>query len=178
MSDIHPQPNNASDVFTQDIPADRPAVTLDRDVFRTPQIVQYKGPRWIEYEKDGSTQRTKKQLLATQAGHGPWVAIWGSMNLDSQLRKLKLGAVLRLRYLGVDDTVEGDRKPHLWEVTATTASMAQVDELRGKAPWPAYERALLDAVERAKAENLARRDAAHAATEEPPPPDDEDRLPF
>lgn len=177
MKGNHPLPSEGADIFTQRVEPDRPAASVNRELLRTPQIVKYIGPRYIEYEKDGAMQKTKKQLFQAQAGHGPWFAVWGTLNLDSQLRQLRLGALIRLRYLGQDENAEADRKPHLWEVSATSATPAAVDKLRAAEPWPSYEAQLLAGIEQAKAEDQARRDARQAAAEVPPPDQDDD-LPF
>lgn len=168
----HPQQQPGDELFTQHVQPDRPAPTLERECLKVPQIVQYKGPRWIEYEKGGEAKKTKKQIFAAQGGTGPWFSVWGSMNLDSQLRQLRPGTLLRLTYLGQEE-IDQDNKPHMWEVTATTATASAVAELRSRTPWPERERALLLDIERAQQEALARRDAARAVGEEPPPPDDE-----
>ena len=177
MTANHPQPRDtSSDPFTQKVEPDKNAPTLDREVLRLSQIVQYKGVRFIEYDKDGATQKTRKHIFASQGGAGPWFSLWGSMNLDSQLRQLRPAAVFKLTYLGQEDLGENN-KPFTWEVLTTSATPAQVDQIRQREPWPDHERQLLEAIARQAAEEHARRDARRAAGDPAADAGDDD-LPF
>ncbi len=181
MTASHPQPTartDGADIFTKRVEPDRPAPTLERELFTEPQIVQYKGVRFIEYKKDGEDRRTKKHLFAAAGGAGPWFSLWGSMNLDSQLRQLNAAAIIRLRYAGQIEERDGN-KPHLFDVTATSASPAAIDQLRNVPEWKEREEWLAGRIAAALADDQAKRDAKRTAHDDGAPPhDDDDQPPF
>ncbi len=163
MTSPHPQQRqDGSELFTTEVKPDKPYPTLEREQLADAQLVQYVGIRVVEYVRDGKPQRTRKHLLAALAGDGPWFGVWGTYSLDSQLRKVRLGAIIRLAYVGKTQEADGTEQ-HRWNVAMTTASKDQVDQLRTMEPWPERERMLVGYINQAAENDRQRREARQAA---------------
>ena len=175
-----PASGAAVDPFGPEVQPDRPAPTIDRELLRQPQIVQYIGARVIEYKKNGEDKRTRKQVFASAGGNGPWFSLWGTMNLDSQLRQVKYGAIVRITYKGQEADAAGNQ-PHLFSVQVANGTRAQLDALRAQDEWAQAETWLRDQIEKQRADDMAKRDAARAdgaASGDDVPPHDDADLPF
>jgi hypothetical protein len=180
------EPSNITDgltsqLFGRTIEPDKPAPTLDYDSLRYGAIVTHKGIRVIEYQKDGKNRKTKLHMFATQGGLGPWFSVFGTANLDSQLRKARTGAVLLLRYAGKQKEAGSEQEVHMWEVRETTASPAMIQQLRERPEWRERELALEGAIGQAalaEQERRAQRSSGSGPDDEAPPPHDDNDRPF
>lgn len=166
-------------LFGRALEPDKPAPTLDYDSLRYGAIVTHKGIRVIEYKKDGQDRKTKLHMFATQGGIGPWFSVFGTANLDSQLRKARAGAVLLLRYAGKQKEPGSEQEVHMWEVRETSASAVMIQQLRERPEWKERELALEGAIRQAALAEQERRQQRSSGSgpddDGAPPHDDNDR---
>lgn len=173
-------------MFGRVLEPDRPAPTLDYDALRYGAIVVHRGIRVIEYKREGKDRKTKLHLFATRGGGGPWFSVFGTANLDSQLRKAKPGAVLLLQYAGkqpVGMPDQTEQEQHVWHVRETVATPAQVAQLRARPEWVERELALDTAIVAAAVAERERRNGNRAQEsgtghDDAPPLDDGDLPPW
>jgi hypothetical protein len=166
-------------LFGTAVEPDKPAPTVEYDALGRGAIVTHKGLRIIEFKKDGEDRKTKLHMFATRGGGGPWFSMFGTANLDSQLRKTRPGAVLLLRYAGKQPVEGSEQGQHVWEVRETAATAEQIAQLRARPEWVDRELLLDGAILAAATAEKTRRQNRAASSggggDAPPPHDDEDR---
>ena len=161
--------------FFRTIQPDESAPVVGREDLAQGTIARFIGTR----ETDNRTTGRKSRIhtFYARGGEGVPFAVWGSVELDSQLRKLRGGSgIVFIRYNGkVPHPTMPGRTVHKW--TVQEALGAKLDHVR-KAREPfAEQEATLDATIAAAAERDKARLASLGSMDEPPPPDDDD-LPF
>jgi hypothetical protein len=158
--------------FFRTVNPDESAPVVTREELAQGVIVRFIGTR----ETDNRTTGRKSRIhtFYARGGEGIPFAVWGSVELDSQLRKLRGGSgIVFLRYNGkVEHPTMPGRTVHKW--TVQEAVGAKLDHVR-KAREPfAEQEAALDAAVAAAAE----RDKARLAAGAPDAPPEDDDLPF
>lgn len=158
--------------FFRTINPDESAPVVERAELAQGAIVRFIGTREVDNRQTG--RRSRIHTFYARGGEGVPFAVWGSVELDSQLRKLRGGTgIVFLRYNGkVDHATMPGRTVHKWTVQeAVGAKREHVQKAREA--FTEHEAALDTAVAAA-----AERDKARlAAGAELPPPEDDD-LPF
>lgn len=153
---------------------DESASIVAREELTQGAIVKFIGTRKVENR--GMGRMSTIHTFYARGGEGLPFALWGSSELDSQLRKLR-GSVVFLKYNGkhAHPTVP-DRTVHKW--TVQEAVGARVEHIRKVREGFAEQEAALDAAIGAAVErDKARLAAGGPGLDEVPPPDDSD-LPF
>lgn len=159
--------------FFRTINPDESAPMLTREDLAQGSIVRFIGTREVDNRSTG--RRSKIHTFYARGGEGVPFAVWGSVELDSQLRKLRGGAgVVFLRYNGkIPHPTMPGRTVHKWTVQeALGAKPAHIAKAREGF---VEQEAALDAAIAAAAEADKARLAAGAAMDAPP---DDDDLPF
>jgi hypothetical protein len=158
--------------FFRTINPDESASVVGREDLAQGVIVRFIGTRDTDNRTTG--RKSRIHTFYARGGEGIPFAVWGSVELDSQLRKLRGGTgVVFLRYNGkIPHPTMPGHTVHKW--TVQEALGAKLEHVR-KAREPfAEQEAKLDAAIGAAAE----RDKARlAAGQQDTPPDDDD-LPF
>lgn len=156
--------------FFRTINPDESAPVVNRDDLHTGAIVRYVSTREVE----AMGRRSKLHVFYARGGEGVPFAVWGSSELDSQLRKLRGGTgIVFLRYNGkvTHPTMPG-RTVHKWTVQeAIGAKLEHVRKVR--ADWAEQETVLDATIAAASDRDRARLEAGAAEA----PPEDDD-LPF
>lgn len=164
-------------IFDRPIQPDKYAPTIPPEHLDEALIVKYEGEQTIEFTKDGETRRVKKHVFQSRGGEGAYFSVFGSPNLNSQLRKVRQGATLLIRYRGKEPDELG-RDVHVWDVTGTTATTDHVRQLRATGPWVTRE-TLFELARQSAASAEKDRLASRRAGQPPePPPHTDDDLPF
>jgi hypothetical protein len=158
--------------FFRTINPDESAPVITREELAQGAIVRFIGTR----ETDNRTTGRKSRIhtFYARGGEGVPFAVWGSVELDSQLRKLRGGSgIVFLRYNGkIDHPTMPGRTVHKWTVQEALGAKAG-HIAKAREPF-AEQEAALDASIAAAAERDKARLAAGAADV---PPEDDD-LPF
>lgn len=158
--------------FFRTVNPDESAPVVERAELSQGAIVRFIGTREVDNRQTG--RRSRIHTFYARGGEGVPFAVWGSVELDSQLRKLRGGTgIVFLRYNGKTEhaTMPG-RTVHKW--TVHEAVGAKMEHVRKAREQFAEQEAALDAAVAGAAERDKERLAAGAAE---PPPDDDD-LPF
>lgn len=163
-------------LFGKKVQPDKYAPTVPPESLAAALIVRYMGEQIIEYKKDGEDRRAKKQLFASRGGEGRWFSVFGSPNLNSQLRKVRTGGILLVKYRGKEPD-ELQRDVHVWDVAESTATLDQVRALRATPAWVEREESFELEFQVASDADKERMNTRRAAPPEPPPHTDDD-LPF
>lgn len=151
---------------------DESAPIVDRSELSQGVIVKFIGTRKVDSHTPGRRYSTIHTFYA-RGGEGLAFAVWGSTELDSQLRKLR-GNILYLRYGGKQPHATlPDRTVHKWAIQEALG--ARPEHIRKVRETFADQEAALDVAIGAALE----RDKARMALGQPeaPPPEDDD-LPF
>lgn len=160
-------------LFSAPLEADKPAPTVNPEDLVQGAIVRKVGERPITWQKDGTTRRATIHLFANVANLDRWFSLFGSVNLDSQLRKVRDGAAILLRYVGKRPADDGSAKElHTWEIRQTMANPAQLQQLLATAEWAPRLEALDLAITQAAQREQERR--ATGQQPEAPPHTDAD----
>jgi len=158
--------------FFRTINPDESAPVVNRDDLTQGTIARFISTREVE----SMGRKSRLHVFYARGGEGVPFAVWGSAELDSQLRKLRGGAgIVFIRYNGKQPhpSMPG-RTVHKWTVQeAVGAKLEHVRKVR--APFADQEAALDKVIAEAVERDRAR--LATSGTDEPPPPDDDD-LPF
>lgn len=160
--------------FFRTINPDEAAPIVDRADLTGGVIVRYLGVREVPNRVTGRTSRI--HTFYARGGEGVPFAVWGSAELDSQLRKVRLApGIVFLRYNGKHPhPTMADRTVHKW--TVQEAVGAKLEHVRkARAPFADREAALDTVISEAAARDRERL-AATGVTDAPPPEDDD--LPF
>lgn len=145
-------------LFSAPLEADKPAPTVAPEDLVQGAIVRKVGERPITWQKDGGTRRATIHIFSSVANPDRWFSLFGSVNLDSQLRKVRAGAAVLLRYAGKMALGDGsDRELHTWEIRQTMANPAQLQQLLGTAEWAPRLQALDLAITQAAQREAERR---------------------
>jgi hypothetical protein len=159
--------------FFRTINPDESAPVVTREELGQGVIVRYIGTREVDNRSTG--RRSRIHTFYARGGEGVPFAVWGSVELDSQLRKLRGGSgVVFLRYNGkIDHPTMPGRTVHKWTVQeALGAKAGHIAKAREQFT---EQEAALDAAIVSAAEADKARLAAGAAMDAPP---DDDDLPF
>lgn len=160
--------------FFRTIKPDEQAPVINRDDLRDGTIARYINTKTVEV----TGRKSHLHVFYARGGEGVPFGLWGSAELDSQLRKLRGGTgIVFIRYNGKQPHPSApDRTVHKW--TVQEAVGAKLEHVR-KAREPfAEQESALDAVIAAAAEReRARLAESGPGLEQIPPPDDDD-LPF
>lgn len=159
-------------LFGGNVPPDRTAPMLEREHLERPIVVRHKGTRAVKTNNGMSTIHT----FSLVAAEDKWFSLWGSANLNSQIRKLKPGAVLQLGYTGQVTNDDGTPGAHQWLVRPSTATLQSIVAYLGRPDEVKRTAELVEAIDRAQAADRERR-AARAGGPDGPPHDDDD-MPF
>lgn len=163
-------------LFSPPLEADKPAPTINAEDLVSGAIVRKKGERLVKFKREGKDRQTTVHMFESAANPDRWFSLWGSQNLDSQLRKVKPGQAMLLRYNGKRTLDDGTgREVHTWEIRVTSANPAQLQQLLGTADWQPRVQALDLAITQG-AQREAERRAAGSSEPEPPPHTDADAL--
>lgn len=165
---------SADALFGRSVEPDKPAPIIEHSHLHAAVVVRHRSTRQVKTRTGGSTIHAFALGVAPDA---PWFSLWGSANLNSQLRKLRPGAVVLLRYAGQVTNPDETPGAHQWEVRATSAPVAKIAEYLAGEDVAKRMRELTTIIERAGTEDRERRDARRAANE-PPPHTDDDFIPF
>lgn len=111
-------------LFGENLPADRPAPIIERALLDLGFAVRHQNTRQVKTNNGVSTIHAFSLLGISK--DAPWFSLWGSANLNSQLRKAKPGAVLYLRYAGQVLNDDGTPGAHQWKVKPSTAAPAAI----------------------------------------------------
>src|SRR4051812_12915355 len=123
-------------LFSPPLQADKPAPTINAEDLAGGAIVRKTGERPVAFKREGKDRKTTVHMFESVANPDRWFSLWGSQNLDSQLRKVKPGQAMLLRYTGKRALDDGSgRELHTWEVRVTSANPAQLQQLLGTAQW-------------------------------------------
>ena len=160
-------------MFGHSITPDKPAPTLTPDDLKEGAIVRHEGARVVEYTRDGAKKTAKLHLFSSKGGEGDWFSLFGTAQLDSQLRKARAGVVILLKYLGKVKTPDGN-EPHTWEVRPSSAGAEQIRKVR-ELDWRDRETILDGQIKAAEAREKMRREVRQAPA---PAPAEDDDLPF
>jgi hypothetical protein len=163
--------------FFRTINPDESAPVVDREALKAGAIVRYIGARDTENRTTG--RRSKIHTFYSEGGEGVAFAVWGSVELDSQLRKLRGGTgVVFLRYNGkVPHPTMPDRTVHKW--TVSEAVNARLEHIRSaREPYKEAEETLngviAAAAEADRQRMLAQGGPGGPGYEDVPPPPDDD----
>jgi hypothetical protein len=162
-------------LFSPPVEADKPAPMVNAEDLAQGAIVLKKGERPVKFRREGKERTTTVHIFASVAQPDRWFSLWGSQGLDSQLRKVRPGAALLLRYTGKRNLDDGTgREVHTWEIRQTSANPAQLQQLLGTAEWQPRVQALDLAITQATQREAERRAAGGSSEPEPPPHTDAD----
>lgn len=170
-----PQRDPEGALFGRNVEADEPAPIIERAFLAPGAIVKHKGSRTVMVSGRSSMVHSFK-LLGAPAGT-PWFSLWGSANLNSQLRKVKPGSTLLLRYVGQQRNDDDSPGAHQWEVKPSTVSDNMLGQYLQRPERVHLIRELATVCERALTDDRERRKAQQNDNPAGPPHDDDD-LPF
>lgn len=162
-------------MFGRNVEADEPAPIIEREHLTQAAIVKHKGSRMVQVNGRSSMVHSFKLLGAPQGT--PWFSLWGSANLNSQLRKVKPGSTLLLRYIGQERNPDDTPGAHKWDVKPSTVSDNMLQTYLQRPERVQLIRELATVAERALVADRERRQAARNESPAGPPHDDDD-LPF
>jgi hypothetical protein len=166
-------------LFGKQLDPDKPAPTVDYDALKNGAIVTHQGYSVIEYKKDGQDRKTKLHMFATKGGIGGWFSVFGTANLDSQLRKARAGSIMLIRYAGKQKPdATSEQEQHMWEVRETAATPEQIVQLRERSEWRDRELALDAAIAAAAQAERERRESRQSGQGDGAPPHDDSDVPF
>lgn len=163
-------------LFGRTLEADKPAPMIEREQLRAGAVVRHKSARTVKTSSGNSVVHSF-ELLAAPEGT-PWFSLWGSANLNSQLRKAKPGAVLLLRYLGQDTNADNTPGAHQWEVKPSTAPAASVQLYLSSGDRPRAVRDFATIIDQAQAAERERRASRRSDAPAAPEHTDDDFIPF
>lgn len=156
---------------------DESAPVVDRAALTQGVIVRFIGTRRVENATQGPGRTSNIHTFYARGGEGIPFAVWGSQELDSQLRKLRGGTgIIFLRYNGKHPhaTVPG-HTVHKWSVQEALG--AKLEHVRkAREPFAEQEAALDKVIGDAAARDRERLAAAGIGGSDVPPEDDD--LPF
>lgn len=163
--------------FFRTVNPDESAPVIGREDLAQGAIVRFIGTRDTDNRTTG--RKSRIHTLYARGGEGVPFAVWGSVELDSQLRKLRGGAgIIFLRYNGkVEHPTMPDRTVHKW--TVREAVGVKLEHVRkAREPFAEQEAALDAAIAAAAERDKARLAAAGPGAESDVPPPEDDDLPF
>lgn len=170
-----PQRDPEAALFGRNVEADEPAPIIEREHLKAGALVKHKGSRTVMVSGRSSVVHSFK-LLGAPAGT-PWFSLWGSANLNSQLRKVKSGTTMLLRYVGQQRNDDDSPGAHQWEVRPSTVSDNMLVQYLQRPERVQLIRELATVCERALTDDRERR-KAHQNDNPAGPPHDDDDLPF
>lgn len=166
----HVPPAPKLPAFFRPVVPDESAPVVNREDLKAGAVVRYVSTREVE----AVGRKSRIHTFYVQGGEGVPFAVWGSVGLDSQLRKLRGGTgIVFLRYNGkFDHPTVPLRTQHQWTVQeAVGAKLEHVRKVR--AGMVEQEAALLAAIAGAAERDKARMAAAGPGLDEVPPLDDD-----
>lgn len=163
-------------MFGRNLEADAPAPIIEREHLKAGAVVQHKGTHQVKTANGPSVKHTFRLVGAPD--NTPWLALWGSANLNSQLRKAKPGSVLLLRYRGQDNNPDGSPGAHLWDVKPSNVSLPQLLKYLESPERQTAIRELATVIQRAHEADRERRQAQRESSSPFGPPHDDDDIPF
>lgn len=162
-------------LFSPPLEADKPAPTINAEDLTAGAIVRKKGERLVSFKREGQPRKTTVHIFESAANPDRWFSLWGSQNLDSQLRKVKPDQAMLLQYLGKRTLDDGTaREVHTWQIRVTSANPAQLQQLLGTAEWTQRVQALDLAITAGAQREAERRALTGSSEPEPPPHTDQD----
>jgi hypothetical protein len=155
-------------LFGSPLEPDKPAPTVNVEDLAVGAIVYKMGERVVTFPREGKTRKATIHIFSPAYNRDRWFSLFGSANLDSQIRKVRPGAAILITYSGKHALDDGSgRELHTWQIRQTQANPAQLQQLLGTGEWQLKVQALDLAITQAAQREQERR-AAGRSPEAPP----------
>ena len=130
--------------FQTRMPEEPTGPKVSREHLRQGVIVQYRGTRQFPRSTEGGGFSTVHTFIS-RGGEGKRFSVYGTAQLDSILRSMRAGAIVWLRYAGMEDVEK--KQTHTWFVSEANKGVSAEQVRRMRQNYKAEEKALDDAID-------------------------------